>query len=74
MKRKIIITYDDAELKDFEVMTYALNVVVEGKISTDTKEVNHYSWLTGFTGKVQVYTRNKIKDNSADSLVVRKLK
>jgi len=74
MKRKIIITYDDTEVKDIEAMTYALNVVSEGKISTDTAGSEHYSWLTGFTGKVQVYTRNKIKDNSADSLVVRKLK
>jgi len=74
MKRKIIITYDDSELKDYEVMTYALNVVADGKISTDTEGTEHYSWVTGFSGKIQVYTQNKRKNNYADSLIVRKIK
>jgi len=65
MKRKIIITYDNSEFKDFEAVTFVLNVIA------DTKESEPYSKLTSFTGKVQVSINEK---NHADSFIVRKTK
>ena len=66
--RRLIIEYP-VDFGAVKAIGYAKKVVERGKISV-AAGVDHYCWLSVFSDGIQVATRQKRHNSSADSLLV----